>query len=792
MTLKRLIILFILPVIMFLLWSSAVLAAAGDPVRCDLDENKKAKRELAVSAQNNLARAHNRLKEIVNSLEDNYKNPNGVCNYLEGTFGKWWDEATTSQLGYTDSAKSGAKIADEIIKNIIDKDTSCENIIAETNKFSSYTDWNISDLKKRAQEGSGKMNFLAQWAETAKVGQYIQVTDSEAKKNICKSVGGCTSHFTKNSCDYIFKTASGKIDCVDSYGLHLPKEDGKCYKNKDVIDCYDNDHIATSFASVDDFKNKLTSSDSNVTKCLEVLDNLERKRGNADDPNSFIGARKLASNALATLSGEVNSECYCEADEEGKATDKLIKCTAHDSDFVENNMADECLPIDQYLFSLQDNCITCKLFARLIGTVQKIAQNSFEKMADVFVKLLGIALLLFLGYTVLITIASPEQQKLSKFLNTLFKQSAKVAIAVLILQSPLFIYNMAINPILEGSIDFGATLSGTNKASIEEIGKKYIENFDIGNKYITVSTAQSLTGTVENFGKDMVIMPAIGRSLWCHAWSDLQLYIFPHFKMMFIGAMFYIFGIGIWLAVGFYILDCAIQLGLACAMMPFFIASWPFKLTNRYAVTGWNIFINVIFNFIMMGIIVSVITALSAQSLSVGRTTEELIQVINNNSVNELENILEIGGLQMVFIVVCCLMCYKLSKESKRLANKFAGGAQVSMGAALAGLAGSTIQSAAIGNMGKKDKNGKRQGAGGALGLAKKGAGKLLGSAAEHSGAKGLYNQQKAKVTGGLKKFTGKLGVGSKAGMLAKGRDENANNADNEEASFKPDGGGEE
>ena len=140
---------------------------------------------------------------------------------------------------------------------------------------------------------------------------------------------------------------------------------------------------------------------------------------------------------------------------------------------------------------------------------------------------------------------------------------------------------------------------GTNRSTIEEIGKKYDENFNFDNKYITVSTAQSLTGMVENFGKEMVIMPAIGRSLWCHAWSDLQAYILPHFKMAFIGGVFYIFGIGIWLAVGFFMLDCAVQLGLACALMSFFIACWPFKQTNRYAVTGWNIFINVFFNFIM-------------------------------------------------------------------------------------------------------------------------------------------------------------------------------------------------
>ena len=45
------------------------------------------------------------------------------------------------------------------------------------------------------------------------------------------------------------------------------------------------------------------------------------------------------------------------------------------------------------------------------------------------------------------------------------------------------------------------------------------------------------------------------------------------------------------LAFAFYLVDAVVQLGIAGALMPFLIASWPFKITFGYTKKGWDIFI---------------------------------------------------------------------------------------------------------------------------------------------------------------------------------------------------------
>jgi len=190
------------------------------------------------------------------------------------------------------------------------------------------------------------------------------------------------------------------------------------------------------------------------------------------------------------------------------------------------------------------------------------------------------------------------------------------------------------------------------------------------------------------------------------------------------------FGIMIWLAIGFYVLDCVIQMGIVCSLMAFFIACWPFKMTGEYTKIGWNMFLNTFFNFVMMGVVVTTINQMITQAISTGMTEGELEQYLNEDMIEALNNKLELFGLQIVMLVICCMMCIKLSSEAGRLANKFAGGARIQMGAELGGMAASAVTSAAKG----------------AGGVAIKGAKAYAGSVAEHTGAKAAVNKGKEQM----------------------------------------------
>ncbi len=477
------------------------------------------------------------------------------------------------------------------------------------------------------------------------------------------------------------------------------------------------------------------------------------------------------------MPGMVTS-CICDDNE------AVVSCDAIEKDDpLPNQEGDEgenkCRSVSSYEQDLTSRCFTCRLFANIMGSVQKLSKNSFEATGDALSELLIIGFLIYIAYLTLVTVTSPEMQKLSKFLTDLLIQGAKVAIAVMILQHPSFLYGKLLAPILESSVDFGMSLTGTSGEKAAEIGKKYAHNLDYSNEYFSFHTAQTMIGAVENFSNGATTIPAIGRGFLCNAWNNLGLsrfYTFPWMNMLADGGILYLYGIGLWLAIGFYILDCAIELGIVCALMAFFVACWPFKMTAQYTKVGWNMFLNVFFNFVMMGIIVAIVTRLSAQILSVGTPQEQLIKMINSNDVGALENAIEVGGLQMLMVIACCLMCFKLPQEASKLAGKFSQGAPLGMGSQVGGTMAGVATGFAVGQ-----KFGKEGQLGGAAGLLVKG-GKAWGSSvAEHTGMANAFNQTIAAPVGNfVDNVKGNLGGGKNAKMVSKGRNENANNQQSE------------
>ncbi len=449
-----------------------------------------------------------------------------------------------------------------------------------------------------------------------------------------------------------------------------------------------------------------------------------------------------------------------------------------------------CKTVTGYQAELTDKCFTCDLFATILRAAQDVAKGSFGTISQDLIKLLGLALLIFIGYQTLITIASPEAQKISKYLTTLLLQGFKVALAVLILQNPQFLYDKALKPILMGSVEFSMSMCGSYCSGAQAKGAQYASHFDQSNEYLDAKIMQDLTGASDLFSEQAALVPAVGRALICRSFDNLPWYhlgFVPRLTMFVEGCILYIFGLLIWLAVGFYLLDCAVSLGFTCALMSFFVACWPFKQTSNYTKVGWNMFLNVFFSFMTMSVIMTAIAGIATQSLSGGMPMDDFLKLVNGDNVETLDKVMDIAGLSVLMIVACAMMCLKLTKEADRLANKFAGGVQSSVGAQIGGMVTSTATNLAIGkNALKKGQDGKRH-LGGAAGLLWKGSKSAVGSAAEHSGLKGWASAKKTAIKNKAQNTIGKLGIGAKANMADKGRDANANENREITNSFKPD-----
>lgn len=700
MTLKRLAIFMFLPLMMLSLWSlpaSADEQVAGSG-ECKMDEDFKT--QLGVKATQAMAKVVNSYRHYVNFLKADYEG-GGVCSHL-----------------YNPMNHNGLVSLTGLLLDQLPFDTN-ELSFLHGLEDAKELEWTDYDKKGAEIIDTGTEHYAS------------AIRGGQQYKKIKEAGFTCAS--------VLERTGSG--DWKDYTDYHIGKMVKMAKKTLDGAV-----QRAEELKSKGQYTSQMATAIKKYEDCYKKSMEAEKYR---NGPDGFIQNRKIAENNLSILGG-ADTQCECKKDAQGNPTDKVEECWSL-QETVEENLKEECKTIAMYQSEMGDLCITCGIMAKILGAAQRISKSAFVVLAGDLSEVLGVALLIFIAYTVLLAVASPEAQKLSKFLTTLLVQGGKVAIAVLLLSNPEYLYDKAINPILDGGVDFGlaftnikadgsggTSMDNTLSQQIKTMGAKYAGDFDSSSKFLSADTMEKLVGANNNFSKEAALMPAIGRSMICNSTHNLpwipNVKVIPRIKMLLTGIILLIFGVMIWLAIGFYILDCCLQLCLVVAMMPFFVACWPFRMTSAYVKVGWNMFLNTFFNFIMMSVVIVTIAQLTYACLPT-----DLQQDINEDNIDTINDQLEIIGLSIIIMVTVCLISLKLSRESGRLANKFAGGAQIKMGADLGGMAG---------DMATKGVKGAAQGGAKALG-------KAGGSAAEASGLKGFAqakgNAIKNKFGGGTK-----------------------------------------
>lgn len=443
---------------------------------------------------------------------------------------------------------------------------------------------------------------------------------------------------------------------------------------------------------------------------------------------------------LSALSGQ-DVVCQCAAD--GTVTN----CVVADSDHVEEDVDSlTCKTLPEYV-GIFRVCPTCPIFEKVLIANQKLAEGAYGKLADSLIKLLAIGFMLYLGFQTLMTVGSPERQTLSKYLTTVSIQAFKVLVAVQLLMNGSFVYSTLLSPIIQGGIDFGLTLTQGSQNQIIAHGEKY--NKFASSELLSPELMKAIMGAAESFNEQAAEMPAIGWALVCNAFVNLTDHFMPHIEMLIEGAIVLVFGVMISLSVGFYLLDVSLELGIVCCLIPFLIACWPFKITVQYTKVGWQFILHMFFNFVMIGVVISVISELTKMALSSGMDKGELETYINTGQVEELVQKMNLGGLAILIVLVCCCISLKLIKDIENLTNKLAPGAGISLSPQIAADAVQIAKATVM--------------------AGKRIAGKYIGAAtgvtavSELTGLNKKTKQIKNTFTGAANKAKGAIGIGSQA-----------------------------
>lgn len=489
---------------------------------------------------------------------------------------------------------------------------------------------------------------------------------------------------------------------------------------------------------------------------IDILNDCQKAFNKVMNPRrAFSTSRNNAHQYLTTLSGNVESQCTCNA-----STGELLSCEVKDDTFQEDDINDSnCKQLNEYEADFTF-CPICGIFETILKADQKLSGGAFDALSSALIKLVLLGFSIFIGYQVLMLIGSPAKQTIGKFLNTILLQGFKVALAVGLLEMPNTVYELGLTPLIESGFEFGLSLiPSDSQGVIEEFAGKY-NSFDQGNNLLTADFLQKVMGAVEGYNAKTATFPAIGRSLYCNSWENRIWNVIPHWQMMIEGILIFAFGLMIMLAVGFYLLDIAIHLGVIACLIPFLIACWPFKQTSGYTKTGWNMILNVCFRFIMMGVLLASVIELIKAALEAGIDKGQLETWLNSNDTDALEAAMSINSLQMLVLLVCCMISMKLVSQLSSVTNRFASGGVPTkdMGSKLGGAAASAATAVA-----------KPAALKGGKAIASAG-----GAMAEAAGVKGAMQAAGNEIVGGIKNIAGQVGIGSKA-KTADGRNNGGN-----------------
>lgn len=465
------------------------------------------------------------------------------------------------------------------------------------------------------------------------------------------------------------------------------------------------------------------------------------------DLMAVVRQHSIVKNLLTALNpgNYVTLSCAVELEEGGECpVDKIIYTVTNENGKAQTGASKGCLPLPVKYAQIQ-TCILCPLFNVILNTDQTIATKSFNALASSFRSLILIVLALFVAYHTLMVVSAFTKQDTPKYLSTLMVQGFKVLVAAWLLTDPAYVYNYVINPLMQAGLEFGIELmldKDANTATFKGLTNEEMSAMPSG--VIGQNLLASVMASIKLFNRTAAQMPAIGSSLMCIS-THAAAHILPDFSMLIEGALVFAFGWLIILAASFYLLDSVVRFGIFCALLPFLIASWPFKVTKQYANAGWKIFMNAFFNFVMMGIIIGLNSELIAQGLTGSKGgMDELEAAINGSNVDELKELMDISGTDFLVLVACCLFAFKLVAQINDLASDISGGGGgTAIGSKIGSLAAQAVKKTAK--------------------VAAGAAGSVGGAVYEASDAKAKVDGMKGKVLGKVASVGAKIGLGAKA-----------------------------
>ncbi len=325
----------------------------------------------------------------------------------------------------------------------------------------------------------------------------------------------------------------------------------------------------------------------------------------------------------------------------------------------------QCPALQSYINDGTGNSFILQSFFDIIKEVcSKIANHSWNIFASGLIGVVAVGLAIYIAVYTLRNLGSFSQQDVSAYLSGgkggIIPLAIKAAFIIALLSNKSFVYEYLIAPIVQA----GSTIGG--------------HDFSFSNTNNVSNLFQKVTDTARGFNDDIYEIIATGRLMLCLSFLPKQI-IDWYWIMIPFGATLYVFGWLILVSVSFYLLDVMFKLAVGCILLPMGIACGMSKITSGYTKKLWELFINVAFNFVVLGVVINFVKLLIKKIVADVMADATFVMVLEKTKILNaadaavLADNLSVTGY--ILLTLACLVAFKLFMSVEQIADDLAGGA---------------------------------------------------------------------------------------------------------------------
>ncbi|MBP5615957.1 MAG: type IV secretion system protein, partial [Alphaproteobacteria bacterium] len=365
-------------------------------------------------------------------------------------------------------------------------------------------------------------------------------------------------------------------------------------------------------------------------------------------------------------------------------------------------------------------CYFCPIFKAIFNVASTLALRSYNLFAQSLAVLVLVVFAVWVSFYVLKQVSALEVKKPSKMIQELLVQTFKVLVVVLILKVSYFqVLGLTVSPVFNTGMAYVQSISGTSGGCANADYMNPLMCYDqkvdsSASGGLPLSMGRNVLCSIKAMQDKVYVMVAYGKSIRCIGWREEAIIpsILPSFPYVITGDLLIIGGLVLLVAFPWCLVDCVLNMALASALLPVAIAAWPFKWTKPYMNKVWDMFMNAMFQFVFLSLILYIIMSVLDNFMAGFTQGSPGAYPTDYEGIIHPVRGLAFWGVNALKLMMTCLLGWVFLDQAKEIAGKFVNAPSVNVGQSTGGFFAQVGKRLAVGSPSKN--NGKVGGAVGA------------------------------------------------------------------------------